>query len=227
MKKYAISDIHGYINTFESLLNTIGYKEQEDELYILGDLVDRGPDSRGVLDKIMTMQQAGLKVFCLRGNHEQMMLNALKNPHELVFWVKRGGAPTLRNFMKDGQTQLEVPDKYTSYLENLPHFLEVDNYLLVHAGFNFHQKNPLDDIDTMLWIRNWYQKINYSFLGDRIVIHGHTPQTKKEMIAQLNNLNEEQILDIDNGCCFLDKGMNHLCAFNMTDQELTFVPNIG
>lgn len=227
MKKYAISDIHGHLKTFESLLKTIGYDAQNDELYILGDMVDRGLESRGVLDRLMEMQASGQKVFCLRGNHEQMMLDAIDDPSLQVFWLKHGGAATRRNFIKEEGGELDVPEKYVSFLRDLPYFFDVDDYLLVHAGFNFYKKEPFCDIDAMIWIRNWYREINYKFLEDRIIIHGHTPQGQEAITAQLNNLKKGQVLDIDNGCCFPDEGMNQLCAFNMTDQELVFVPNIG
>ena len=81
MKQYAIGDIHGCSKTFKELLDKIGLIEG-DELYLLGDYIDRGPDSKGVIDTIFELREKGFKVICLRGNHESMLLDALKNREE-------------------------------------------------------------------------------------------------------------------------------------------------
>ncbi|MEM9260991.1 MAG: metallophosphoesterase, partial [Bacteroidota bacterium] len=73
MPRYAISDIHGCAATFRTALKTIAFS-QKDELFLLGDYIDRGPDSMGVLEHIWTLQATGYEVTCLRGNHEQMLI---------------------------------------------------------------------------------------------------------------------------------------------------------
>ena len=75
MRKIAISDIHGCLKTFKLMVEEQIVLSQKDELYLLGDFVDRGPNSKGVLDYIMSLQEAGYQLHCLRGNHEDMMVN--------------------------------------------------------------------------------------------------------------------------------------------------------
>ena len=227
MKKYAISDIHGHLKTFELLLDTINYNPEEDELYILGDMIDRGADSRGVMDKLMDLQADNRKVFCLKGNHEQMMLLALEDSDNMPFWLKHGGKETAQNFQNKEIAALDIPNKYIHFMENLPHFFDVDDYILVHAGLNFRTKEPLSDIESMMWIRNWYDSIDADFVKEKYIIHGHTPTSKTEITHQFENLEKDRILNIDNGCTYPRPGLNQLCAFDLTDKKLTFVPNIG
>jgi len=194
MRKIAISDIHGCNDTFQRLLEKLALVSG-DELYLLGDYIDRGADSKGVLDTIFLLQQQGLSVQCLKGNHEQMILDAV-----------------------DGIDD-ELMDLW---------YFEVDEYILVHAGFNFKIPLPFADGDAMLWIRDWYHNLNRNWLGDRIIVHGHTPMRKDEIREQFKNLDNLPILDIDGGCVHKGKrrGVGYLCAFDMTNRELYFQDNI-
>ena len=93
MRRFAISDIHGCIKTFKTLVDRIEFSK-EDTLYLLGDYIDRGPDSKGVIDHIWKIQEEGYRVHCLRGNHEQMLLEELKN---IKFWYQ-GEPAMLKSF---------------------------------------------------------------------------------------------------------------------------------
>jgi len=75
MRQFAIADIHGHLKTFKALLREINFTVF-DELFLLGDFIDRGPDSKGVIDYIEELKQTGYTVYCLRGNHEQLCLDA-------------------------------------------------------------------------------------------------------------------------------------------------------
>ena len=97
MKKYAISDIHCCLETFKKLLQKIKYSKQ-DELYILGDLIDRGPSSKGVIDYIFELKAQGFKVECTRGNHEQMMLDGIYDLDKRRRWLINGGSNTVESF---------------------------------------------------------------------------------------------------------------------------------
>ena len=176
MRKFAISDIHGCRQTFDALLQKIELKK-EDKLFLLGDFIDRGPDAKGVLDKIMTMQEEGYQVYCTWGNHEEIMMDIIDNPVNLGSWLRSGGASTLTSFEVNYPT--DIPSKYIDFIRSFPYYLEEDQYILVHAGLNFKLRQPLKGITDMLWIRKWYDAINYKWLKDRIIIHGHTPQTNR------------------------------------------------
>ena len=74
------------------------------------------------------------------------------------------------------------------------------------------------DVVSMLWIRNWFTSIDYEWLGNRIIVHGHTPVPEISIQHHLENLDKIQTIDIDNGCCFKKDDLNQLCAFDMTNR---------
>ena len=81
----AISDIHGELELFDSLLEKLNYDADEDQLILLGDYVDRGRDSKGVLNRVSELKRNGAIV--LRGNHDEMMLNAVNGEHKPFSWI--------------------------------------------------------------------------------------------------------------------------------------------
>lgn len=223
MTRWAISDIHGCAKTFKALLDKIQLVK-EDELYLLGDYIDRGPDSKGVIDHIWHLQKEGYHVHCLRGNHEQLALNSKTDRDDQFIWLINGGDETLISFDTDVETGLPAP--YLEFIENLPYFFEVDSYILVHAGLNFDIPNPFEATHSMLWVRGWYKNINHQWLAGRIIVHGHTPQKKYAIEHQLKKLSNQSIIDIDCGCVFNMKDMGHLCAFNLDTRQLVFQANV-
>jgi serine/threonine protein phosphatase 1 len=225
MRQFAITDIHGCLRSFEALLDKIGL-DLEDELYLLGDYVDRGPDSKGVIDHIFALREQSYTVYCLIGNHEAMMLASTQDNNWSDTWLDNGGWTTLQSF---GVTAAEqISDEYFNFFLNLPYYFEVGNYLLVHAGLNFLDPEPLQDQDSMLWIRDWYEQIDRDWLGGRVIVHGHTPVPREIPRQQLEQLNEEPVLDIDCGCVFTQssRDVGYLCAFDMTNRKLYFQKNI-
>ncbi len=239
MRKFAISDIHGCQKTFQAMLEKQIRFKPDDELYILGDFVDRGPDSKGVLDYVMQLQDVNYKVFCIKGNHEAMMVDAYDDPSEVEMWLYNGGKETMRSFK--AQFIEEIPEGYIKYMESFDYYIEVDNYILVHAGLNFKGQttdaegegflwklyNPLKDRKSMLWIRWWYEDIDWNWLRDRTIIHGHTPIEKDEIEEMTTALKQDQVLDIDNGCfAKYRNGLGQLCAFELGTGELYFQENL-
>jgi len=223
MRRFAISDIHGCLKSFEALLKHIIFTKK-DELYILGDYIDRGPDSKGVIDKIWSLQESGHTVHCLRGNHEQMLLDGLDNDVHFMSWVRNGGGTTLGSFGVNHS--LLIPQKYKKWIRDLPYYLEVDKYILVHAGLDFYLENPLEGLHNMLWIRGWYDTIGRNWLDGRIVIHGHTPMHKTDIKKAGDTLVLIPALDVDAGCVFKNRGYGHLCAYDMTNEVLYFQENV-
>lgn len=225
MRRFAISDMHGCALTFKALLDQLELSEG-DQLYLLGDYIDRGPDSKGVIDTIWELQERKIAVFCLKGNHEDMLLKARYDFEQLQLWKVNGGIIAMESFGVSSPN--EIGKKYWDFLESLEYYFEVDDYLFVHAGLNFDMPNPLDGKFGMLWIRNWYPDINYQWLGDRIIIHGHTPTQRKTILADWENMEKNQFLNIDNGCFFNRQGdsFGHLCAFDLDTHDLIFQKNI-
>ncbi|HMO38912.1 MAG TPA: metallophosphoesterase family protein [Saprospiraceae bacterium] len=223
MRKFAISDIHGCNTTFQALLDKIALSTS-DELYLLGDYVDRGPDSKEVIDHILHLQKKGYTVHCLWGNHEQMMQKALAEDAtetDMYHWLLNGGLATMNSFTA-AYPEGDIPDQYQLFLNQLHDYLEVDNYILVHAGLNFRHADPLTDRESMLWIRQWYDNIRYDWLQGRSIVHGHTPVGKPHIEAQ----DFGSAINIDAGCVYKGAERGYLCALDMTNQKFYWQPNV-
>ena len=225
MRKFAISDIHGCYLSFISLLEKIGLTTN-DKLYLLGDYIDRGPDSKKVIDKIIELKNSGHDVFCLAGNHDFAILDAKTDYRFFNQWYNGwGGKQTLEGFGIKSLGQLE--GKYWDFFNSLEMFIEVDDFILVHAGLDFNLNNPLKPDVNMLYLRNWYDQIKYDWLGNRKIIHGHTPVQKNRIEFMLEQLDKDQVLDIDGGCFAKHlTGKGYLCAFDMTNKKLFFQRNL-
>lgn len=225
MSRFAISDIHGCKKTFKALLKKIKLTPT-DTLFLLGDYIDRGPNSRGVIKYILKLKKKGYKVHCLRGNHEQMMIDALYggSEEEQTQWMLSGGAATLKSYYKGNRRY--VRQKHLTFIKKLPYYIETEGYILVHAGLEFRSPNPFANQRRMIWIRSWYNNIDMAWLNGRIIVHGHTPVTQDSIKSSLNYLETRPVVDIDCGCVYTRKGMNQLCAFNLDTQELIFQENI-
>ncbi len=225
MRKIAISDIHGCYLTFQKLLLEVIQFSKDDELFLLGDYVDRGPSSKQVLDFIFDLQQKEYKVHCLLGNHEEAMLDCTQGKGSKMNWIRHGGIMTMNSF--DVSSPQEIPEKYVNFIKNLDYYFEIDNYILVHSGLNFSSPTPLQDKSGMLWSRGWETYTDKTWLGQRTVIYGHTPVKRQEIEKNLSLIQERQILNIDAGCYGKGyPGHGVLCAFDMTNHELFFQENL-
>jgi len=219
---YAIGDIHGCNRTFQALLRQIS-PGRGDTLVLLGDLIDRGPDSKGVVDTVGHLEKKGARVVCLRGNHEQMLLDARNGPAEADRWFNNGGKAALKSF---GAKWIEdIPNAYMNFFEAMPLWYETGGFLCVHGGIDFSQNDPLDDPRSLLWLRQWYAGINYTWLGDRIILHGHTPLAFSEIHAQHAALEQQRYLNLDNGCVYAlrrprPSGLGNLAALHLETKKL-------
>lgn len=216
---FAIGDIHGCSKSFRNLLLDVIKIKKTDKIYCLGDYIDRGNDSRGVIDFILKLRGKGYRIHTLRGNHEQMMLDAGLNEHKLNHWFKNGGEITLKSFGIDSIT--ELPLKYLDFLKRTRHFISTKNYVFVHAGLNFKLDNPFLDKKAMLWTREEY--FEPSKIKNRILIHGHTPVA---LNIAMNPLNPKNI-NIDGGCVYAHKpDYGNLIALSLPDRKFISVRNI-
>ncbi|MEL6944805.1 MAG: metallophosphoesterase family protein [Bacteroidota bacterium] len=225
MAKYAISDIHGCSKSFQALLEKINFSPK-DELYLLGDYIDRGPDSKGVIDHVLSLKEDDYIIHCLKGNHEQMMIDTMSgNDRHADIWLRNGGEETLKSYF---QLTKDIPDEHIHFLDSLPFYQETDDYYFVHAGFNFLNTNPLADQENMLWMRNWYLKIDYAWLGQKMIVHGHTPISRTAMEAQLEKVDQLRVINIDGGCVFKDirPQQGWLVALDLDQKALFFQRNI-
>jgi serine/threonine protein phosphatase 1 len=223
--EYAISDIHGCYLTFRHLVEQVLFLRPTDILYLLGDYVDRGPASKEVIDYIMELQAAGYDVRCLKGNHEDLLVNGITDRDQRLVWLNNGGLTTMQSF--DIRNPAELDSKYLNFFQNLLPYIETDAYWLVHAGFNFRAEDMLADTYSMYWIRGWYADFdgNKAKAKGKKIIHGHTPQplNKLETMSKLIDLPYQ---NIDGGCFARHTGYGHLCAYNLTTQTLVSAQRI-
>lgn len=223
-RRIAITDIHGCLKSFKALLKRCDF-DTTTTLYLLGDYIDRGPASAQVIDYILELRALGHTVHALRGNHEQMMIDAARKPHYLPFWLRNGGRATLQSF---GVKRLqEVPPHYWTFLYDLPFYAETPGYLLVHAGLDFSKKDPLSDENGLMWIRHWYDTLDTAWLQRRKIIHGHTPEDVDAIKRRLDGIFHLPVLGIDAGCYQTRiSGRGQLCAFDLDQHRLYFQPNV-
>ncbi len=189
-RRLAISDIHGCFETFSALLDKVGLNK-DDQLFLLGDFVSRGPYSRLVVKYIKMLIVQGYQIYPLRGNHEQLYLDFNRSqPHKLGLFAERQNASHL---LKRPEFLWPGMDRFFGIL---PFYFETESHLLVHAGFDTFSKKPLRSWHHMLWTRQMvYDMLKYE--GKR-VIHGHVPKHIKaiEEAAATGAM----ITPIDNGC---------------------------
>lgn len=219
-RRIAIGDVHGCVKTLENLLQHLVQVESSDELFFIGDYVDRGPASKEVVDLVMELSEKQT-VHALRGNHEHMLLMALADEKSLIFWLRNGGDKTIRSFGVDKPNN--IPDKYLEFLGNLEYYHETEGFILTHAGLNFKVKEPLMDREAMLWIRDF--KVDPEKISQPRVIHGHSPL---ELFLVKSAVDQKaSSINLDNGCVYgLSDGYGHLCAFDLDSWELFVQENL-
>ncbi|NND96273.1 MAG: serine/threonine protein phosphatase [Pirellulaceae bacterium] len=135
MKQYAIGDVHGCLNALQTLMELVG-PSSDDLLVMLGDYVDRGPDSRGVLQWLID-RSSRANMVCLRGNHEIMMLDARRDLHYRRRWCQAGGGETWDSYedaTDDFESFAAIPDQHWQFLENLLPYYETETHVFIHAA---------------------------------------------------------------------------------------------
>lgn len=214
---FAIGDVHGCSRTFAAMLFDKMQIQKADQIYCIGDYIDRGHDSKGVIDIILKLRADGYSIYTLRGNHEQMMLDAFTVEEAMDVWQKNGGDETLKSFGIDSLNNL--PDRYLSFLMKTEFFLEKGNYIFAHAGLNFKNEHIFEDKEAMLWIRD-FDRFQPS-LENRLLIHGHTPEPLSYIINQKGNC-----INIDGGCVYLHKRhFGNLVAIDLNEREIISMAN--
>ncbi len=179
MRTLVVGDIHGKRLLFERLLEQMQYQPGQDRLVLIGDLVDRGEDSRGVVELAIELKkQAPETVTVIRGNHEVMMLSALAQPgsEEVELWYINGGIETLQSYL-DAEGNLTIPEEHCNFIADLPTWDEDEHAIYVHAslvedgngGFFHPQETP--DHPALIWARNRHFFAEYS---GKTVVFGHT-----------------------------------------------------
>lgn len=203
-RRFIIGDIHGCLKTFRKLVMDTIRLTREDTLYLLGDYIDRGPDSKGVVDYIFELQDRSFRIFPIMGNHEYLFLKAWENEAYFDLWNQNGSQQTLESFgvphekVRSYEWVSHIPEKYIGFFKMLPLYIETEDFFFVHAGLSTGKDDPLNDVDSLLWTR--WEDHNDSILGQRILIHGHTPVPLEIIKAQLKEKDEKKVINLDGGC---------------------------
>ena len=175
-----MGDIHGRLDLLEAAVTAIraDAKGGLATVIFLGDYIDRGPDSRGVVEFMMRVTAAPDSPFiCLRGNHEQMLVDAYHSRRSdmILRWMSYGGGETLVSYGGSGRPNPSiVPAEHIAWMEQLPNFATDDHRVYVHAGLN--PGTPLDAQDeaACMGIRERFLRAEPDELPGHVV-HGHTP----------------------------------------------------
>lgn len=170
-----ISDIHGELDIFNKLLQKAKYDADKDQLILLGDYVDRGPNSRGVLNRVIELKKQGAIV--LRGNHDDMMVAAVNDePGARERWERGGAISTLQSYDTSIKS-MDIPTtdiflEHIAFIKELDYYHETGEYIFVHAGVQPDTPIQKTDPYTLVWIR---EEFYHAYAGDKIVVFGHTP----------------------------------------------------
>jgi len=209
---YAVGDIHGRLDLLEDLLSLIERDARPSTarrrtLVFLGDYVDRGPDSRGVVQRLITDLPQGFDAHFLKGNHEAILLDFLDDPWRLDHWLMNGGEETMRSYgvgtkrlaQLDAAAEIwcqafaeALPQAHLRFFRSLQLSVSFGDYLFVHAGLRPGVPLAAQSEADLIWIRAPFLDHAGSF--DKIVVHGHTPG--EEPVTRQNRIG------IDTGAVF-------------------------
>ena len=214
MRTFAVGDVHGNSRMLRELLAQIKARaEPGDALVFVGDYIDRGPDSRGVVDLVLGQIGGGWDgpVTALKGNHEELMLDSLqpRPRYDLEIWMQNGGVEMIASYTPGGWYPnwfRVLPPEHLDFFRNLKSWYRDENGIYVHAGLppGVEPEDATDD--DRLWIRGAF--INSSWKWDRVVVFGHTPQydqTSRFVNPQKmpwRPLNQPEKIGIDTGAAF-------------------------
>lgn len=172
---FAIGDIHGRQDLLQCLLENI-QPTKDDTLVFLGDFIDRGADSKGVIDTIRYYQENICQVIVIMGNHEEMMIESLTEKEYLKAWLRHGGKETLQSF---GQTAdlhglLGVPYEYIKFLKKCVAYYETDEFIFTHATPFPSLTMPQQSSEGLRWRPITPQDSKH--ISGKTIICGHSEQ---------------------------------------------------
>lgn len=232
LRIYAIGDIHGRADLLEKMLRMIdadhlGYRGDSMVIF-LGDYLDRGPNSREVIDILSRGSYGRLRFHCLRGNHEDIILRLFKDHSLASGWFHYGGLQTLRSygiavahatqdfdelFHLRKQFEEAMPDAHKTFLASLPYTARFGDYFFVHAGIHPDRSMEEQDPHHFMWMREPF--LSSSKLFGFTVIHGHSIRLKPEI--RINRIG------IDTGAY----ATGHLTCLMMQKDERKILSTIG
>ncbi len=216
-RRIFIGDVHGHFDGLMWLLETLDLAS-EDEVYFVGDLIDRGPQSAQVVDYVRQHQHP-----CVLGNHEQLLLNAFaRNPmsgQALHGWLYSGGQATLASY----NNNLEQLEEHLEWFRALPIYLDLEDIWLVHAGVDPALKVAEQTAEECCWIRDMFHRNPNPYFTNKLIVTGHTITFTFPDIPTGQIVEGPGWLDIDTGAYHPKSGW--LTAVDL-DNELVYQFNV-
>lgn len=215
-RRFAVGDVHGCCRTLRAMVEDVIRLGPDNTLYLLGDYIDRGPDSKGVLDYLIQLWHEDYDIRPLLGNHEEMLLMAAAGDDAArQMWFGNGGWGTMQQL--GAETPADIPQQYIDFLTMLPRILTISGYVFVHAGLDFRTSDPILETSptAMLWERDY--RVDPAKLRGCTLVCGHTVRLLSEICQSLTS----SCVCLDNGC--YDKGhigFGNLVAFDLDTREL-------
>jgi len=207
----AIGDIHGCVESLKALWKKL-QSYPDAKIIFIGDYIDRGPDSKGVVDFLIAHQNDRDCIF-LRGNHEQMLLDSLDSNRDYN-WMMNGGDTTLNSYGVDIAS--DIPTDHIEFYKNTKLYFDTDEFFFVHAGVPPHQ--PIRETleteeynDFFLWGREHIDSFETPW--EKTVVFGHTPRPYP--------IQKNKMIGIDTGCVYDKLGYGKLTAVLLP--EITFI----
>ncbi|NNF17523.1 MAG: serine/threonine protein phosphatase [Gammaproteobacteria bacterium] len=178
MATFAIGDIHGCLTALDSVLDSINL-QYSDTLVFLGDYIDRGPDSRGVVDRVLRLRE-DFRTVTLRGNHEIMMMEAREDQEKLFMWQHFGGEQTLDSYRVDDGSLWQdcIPQEHWDFFESTARYYATATHIFVHAGLNRKKSLEQQDDAGLFW-KKYRKPARYDDI--HTVICGHTARELGEI----------------------------------------------
>lgn len=224
-RRIVIGDVHGHYNGLMGLLEAIS-PSADDEVYFIGDLIDRGPQSNQVVDFVRKNAYP-----CILGNHEQMLLDVVSGgsmaAHVQQSWLYSGGYATISSYPDS-----TIPQEHLEWMQNLPTHLDLGDYWLVHAGIDPRMPLAEQTSDQLCWVREEFHSMTQPYFTDKTVIIGHTITFTLPGVSPGKLAQGQGWIDIDTGAYHpksgwltgLDLTNDRVYQFNIQQQKARILP---
>lgn len=212
-KYIAIGDIHGCYRSIAALLEKLEPYFDSRRFIFIGDYIDRGPASKQVVDLMLEFRNSADCIF-LRGNHEQMLLDAVRKKN-MSLWLMNGGGSTIDSY-GGRRSRLELPEDHLEFYNNTLLYHDTPDFFFVHAGISPSktiaeslEENEQRQEQEFLWERSHLNA--FETVWEKTVVFGHTPQPQP--------LQKDHMLGIDTGCVYSRTGFGKLTAVKLPEVE--------
>jgi serine/threonine protein phosphatase 1 len=176
---FAIGDIHGCSVALRVLIDAIK-PGPDDLIVVLGDFLDCGPDSRGVIEQLIALSNQ-CRLITILGNHEAMLINALDSPSELRYWLGNGGNRTLASYSTSKVDLDVIPPEHVAFIRRCRNYFETKTHIFTHANFDPVLPPHQPDGDKLRWEQLDMARLRPHRSGKTVVV-GHTAQSNGSIL---------------------------------------------